>query len=294
MASLHRAKCKLCQVQCRSAMSVSTNSLSEVFLDGGLREVLPQLALDKCPKCRSLWCADNRQDERILLKTYEALPDVYFDDITDTLPSYEELYALLESYLSRYSPGLRICDLGCGDGNFLAHLSRRWERFGIEPSKRATEIACQRGLNVQAGTLDTCPEPSKFDSIIAIDVLEHLIDPVKVIESIRSRLRPGGIFIAVTGDAGALTASIAGPQWSYLRWCGHVSILSETAIRALLEQSGFTIELWRRCEHPASPGALAWLRVWSLEPLRRILNRPKSLFPYWRDHQLIVARAHDM
>jgi SAM-dependent methyltransferase len=281
----------LCQIQCRPYTSIPTDSLSEAFFNEDWRKELPYLILDKCPNCASLWCADRRRDECILLKTYELLPDTYFEDIMESPESDGSLYDLLERRLYQFSPGLRVCDLGCGDGNFLSHLSNRWERFGIEPSKRAADIACQRGLNVQSGTLDTCLEPSKFDSIVAIDVLEHLLNPRGAIESVRSRLRPGGIFVAVTGDAAALTASVAGPQWSYLRWCGHVSILSAMAIRAFLEQAGFTIEVWERCEHPASSGALAWLRVWALEPLRQKLRRPKSWFPYWRDHQLIVARS---
>lgn len=285
------AICQLCGILCQPFLSTSTDGFSETFLEGDLGKALPVLILDRCPSCGSLWCADNRQDENVLLNTYAMLTDSYFDDIMESPASYAKLFDLLELYLHRYSPGKRICDLGCGDGGFLSHLNSYWERFGIEPSKRAAEKACQRGLNVQAGTFNTCSEGSEYDSIVAIDVIEHLLDPLSTLKNIRTRLRSGGIFIAVTGDSQAWTASVAGPQWSYLTWGGHVSVLSATALRSFLEKSGFTIELWQRCEHPASAGALAWLRVWLLEPIRRILGRPKSWFPYWRDHQLIVARA---
>ena len=37
-------------------------------------------------------------------------------------------------------------------------------------------------------------------------------------------------------------------------------------------------------------GAIAWWRVHLLEPARRVLGRNKSWYPFWRDHQAVIAR----
>ncbi|HEX3248839.1 MAG TPA: hypothetical protein VHS05_05380, partial [Pyrinomonadaceae bacterium] len=75
-------------------------------------------------------------------------------------------------------------------------------------------------------------------------------------------------------------------------WCGHISVFSQSGLRKLLESHGFEILAWSRCEHPSSPGAAAWWRVHLLEPARRMLGRNRSWYPFWRDHQMVVARLN--
>ena len=96
--------------------------------------------------------------------------------------------------------------------------------------------------------------------------------------------------VAADRDADSYAARIAGRQWSYLRWCGHISVFSQSGLQKLLQTHGFEVLTWQRCEHPSSPGALAWWRVHMLEPARRVLGRSKSWYPFWRDHQMLVAR----
>ena len=135
--------------------------------------------------------------------------------------------------------------------------------------------------------LDSCDE---VDLICALDVIEHVVDPHAFIDSLKPHLRKGGVVLLLTGDADAYPARIAGPQWSYLRWCGHISVFSRAGLRRLLESHGFEVLTAKRCEHPSSPGAFAWWRVHLLEPVRRILGRDKSWYPFWRDHQTVIAR----
>ena len=139
-------------------------------------------------------------------------------------------------------------------------------------------------------TLDTAPKRYQVDLISALDVIEHVIDPHHFVESFKRHLRPGGVVLLLTGDADSYAARVAGSQWSYLRWCGHISVFSQSGLRKLLQSHGFEVLSWRRCEHPSSPGARAWWRVHLLEPARLALGRNKSWYPFWRDHQALVAR----
>ena len=107
---------------------------------------------------------------------------------------------------------------------------------------------------------------------------------------VKEHLTANGTIILLTGDSAAYSARVAGPQWSYLRWCGHISVFSARGLRKLLESHGFEILDWKRCEHPSSPGLVAWWRVHVLEPVRRTMGRAKSWYPFWRDHQVVIAR----
>ena len=254
-----------------------------------MRKQLPELALCRCPQCGCLWANDARQDDRVLTKAYERVVDSYFDS-QENDPRYVQFYSRLEQLMKRYVSGRTILDVGCGDGVFLSSLSDEWSKLGLEPSASGASLARKKNLEVARATMDTSPESYQADLITALDVIEHVIDPHHFVESLKRHLRPGGVVLLLTGDADSYPAKIAGSQWSYLRWCGHISVFSHSGLRKLLKSHGFEILNWSRCEHPSSPGGFAWWRVHLLEPARRVLGRNKSWYPFWRDHQTVVAR----
>jgi SAM-dependent methyltransferase len=281
--------CRICQVKAAPFLCIPTSELSEPFLDETLRAVLPELKLDRCPQCGSLWASDARQDKDLLLRIYARTPDSYFDSqVTD--PRFTAFYQLLERLLFEHATGRRILDVGCGNGAFLKALSSAWSKWGLEPSRSGAQMAVARNLIVNCGTLETCPEPQQIDVLAALDVVEHLVNPHAFIESCKQRLAPGGLVLLVTGDADSWAARTAGSQWSYIRWCGHVSVFSGVSLQHLLRSHGFEILTWLRCDHPASPGGLAWWRVHLLEPVRGLFGRVQSWYPFWRDHQILIAQ----
>jgi cyclopropane fatty-acyl-phospholipid synthase-like methyltransferase len=269
-------------------MSISSDGLDEPFLDQALRKQLPELKLRRCRRCGCLWADDARQDQATLVAAYERVSESYFES-TENDPRYLKFYRSLEELLKQHVPGRTILDVGCGDGTFLSTLSNDWSRRGVEPSASGARLARERRLDVACGTLDTVTEPYEVDLISALDVIEHVVDPHSFIDSLKRHLRKGGAVLLLTGDANAYPARIARAQWSYLRWCGHISVFSQSGLRRLLESHGFEVLASKRCEHPSSAGALAWWRVHLLEPARRVL-REKSWYPFWRDHQAVLAR----
>jgi len=283
--------CRLCAIETDPFLRVSTADLDEPFLDASLRQRLPELELQRCTECGCLWANDARQDERVLAEAYERVVDAYFDS-PENDPRYVQFYKGLEKFVKQHVSGRTILDVGCGDGVFLSCMSSEWSRQGLEPSASGAALACKRNLDVVHATLDSASQQYAVDVISALDVIEHVIDPHQFVESFKRHLRPRGVVLLLTGDADSYPARIAGPQWSYLRWCGHISVFSQSGLRKLLESHGFEILAWSRCEHPSSSGAVAWWRVHLLEPARRMLGRNRSWYPFWRDHQMVVARLN--
>ena len=281
--------CRICDKETEAFLCVSTRDLDEPFLDETLRRQLPELKLRRCAECGCLWANDARQDDGILAEAYERVSKAYFDS-PENDPRYRRFYKRLEQLAENHVAGKTILDLGCGDGVFLSTLSDDWSKQGLEPSASGSTLAKQRNLDVACATLDKSARQYHADLISALDVIEHVIDPHQFIDSFKRHLRPGGTVLLLTGDAGSYPARVAGPQWSYLRWCGHISVFSQSGLRKLLDSHGFEVLEWTRCEHPSSPGAVAWWRVHVLEPARRALGRNRSWYPFWRDHQTVVAR----
>jgi len=281
--------CRICRKETTPYLHLSTAELDEPFLDAELRRELPELELRRCRECGCLWASDARKEDGILSRAYERVSDSYFDS-EENDPRYVQFYHKLEQLVKPHVAGKTILDVGCGEGIFLSSLSNEWSKQGLEPSLSGTARAQKKKLDVVCATLDNLLEQYEVDLVSALDVIEHVIDPHHFVESFKPHLRPGGMVLLLTGDADSYPAKIAGPQWSYLRWSGHVSIFSRAGLQKLLELHGFEICAWKRCEHPASSGAFAWWRVHLLEPARRVIGRNKSWYPFWRDHQAVIAR----
>ncbi|MBC7731120.1 MAG: methionine biosynthesis protein MetW [Bacteriovorax sp.] len=93
--------------------------------------------------------------------------------------------------------GSRVLDLGCGNGEFLAHLRdhRQCTGYGIEISD-ANVLACeQRGVNVIQLNLEeglALFEDQSFDVVLQLDTLQHLRNTEKML---RETARVGRIGI---------------------------------------------------------------------------------------------------
>ena len=100
---------------------------------------------------------------------------------------------------------MNIIDLGCGDGQFLNLISKFCESAcGVDISDLAIEKANNKYpqyefklLNID-GTLPYSDD--YFDTICAIDVLEHIVDIETVLEEFNRVLKPNGNLLIATSE----------------------------------------------------------------------------------------------
>ncbi len=110
---------------------------------------------------------------------------------------YHHYFGLLEEH----APGRRILDIGSGPGYFLeAGRERGWQVLGFEPSRIAADYARARGLAVVNDFFSAAGarEHGSFDAISLSMVLEHVRDPIGLIEEARSLLVPGGLLLLIS------------------------------------------------------------------------------------------------
>lgn len=93
----------------------------------------------------------------------------------------------------------RVLDLGCSSGALGAALKARdgCEVVGVERDPAYAERAAARLDAVHVGDLDSFDLTAlgRFDVVIAGDVLEHLVDPWRVLASATALLEPGGTVV---------------------------------------------------------------------------------------------------
>jgi len=140
-----------------------------------------------------------------------------------------------------------LLDVGCGAGYFADEARRvGWEVQGLEPSRYAVEIAVSElGLQVQRGEIEDFKPPGKrYDAVTAFEVLEHLVNPVGAVGRIYDLLKPRGVFLATTPNAGSVFARILGRRWWYLEE-GHLYYFTRAHLAKLLETCGLDVFVLR-------------------------------------------------
>lgn len=149
---------------------------------------------------------------------------------------------LLESLKVKSNFHPKNClEIGCGTGNVISKIQDRFEVFGLDFSEKAVNFCKERGLtNVEISDitqLKELPFKRKFDTVLALDVLEHLDDDVAVMKKIQEILSPDGKFI------------ITVPAHKFL-WSSHDEALNHRRryhiqeLKGKLESVGYNIELF--------------------------------------------------
>jgi SAM-dependent methyltransferase len=132
---------------------------------------------------------------------YEKERPDYFDRMEADKEWWMLRYHYYFEMLEAHAPGRRILDIGSGPGYFLeAGRERGWQVLGFEPSRIAADYTRARGLAVVQDFFSAAKAKTHgpFDAISLSMVLEHVRDPIGLIDEARSLLVPGGLLLLIS------------------------------------------------------------------------------------------------
>jgi SAM-dependent methyltransferase len=117
--------------------------------------------------------------------------------------------------------GARVLDMACGEGYGAEVLSRgATSVLGVDANPEAFEHARLRyrrqNLSFERGMVENHGAPGAFDAVVFLQTIEHVQDPVAVLEHFRSLLAPGGV--AYVSTPNLLTLAPAGASKSDNPW----------------------------------------------------------------------------
>jgi 2-polyprenyl-3-methyl-5-hydroxy-6-metoxy-1,4-benzoquinol methylase len=163
-------------------------------------------------------------DRKILLKTHEG----YGRIVEPFLPADRRLQI----------------DIGCDTGLFLQATRRLGFKraVGIEPSvesaKRAAQVSGIEVMQKIFASSDFAGESVNFASLI--HVLDHLVDPRKVIRELRPTLSKDGIVLGVVHNIESVISKISGSSWPPLGLL-HMDYFAPDSLRRLYEVEGYNV-----------------------------------------------------
>jgi 2-polyprenyl-3-methyl-5-hydroxy-6-metoxy-1,4-benzoquinol methylase len=146
---------------------------------------------------------------------------------------------LIERSVDR--PG-RLLDIGCYNGLFLDEARKRgWKCKGIEPDVEASRWAREQlGLDVFTGQIQELPaSEAGFDVVTAFHTLEHIRDPLLVLEEVQWRLASHAVLVIETPNCG-LWLRLLGRRFRYIQ-PDHVYYFSRRGIVHLLNRAGYRV-----------------------------------------------------
>jgi ubiquinone/menaquinone biosynthesis C-methylase UbiE len=115
---------------------------------------------------------------------------------------------------TRYAPGSRVLEAGCGTGAQTLILAGRSPaaKFtcldvsgrSLAQARRQVRLAGQANVRFVQGDIFVLPfRPAGFDHVFVCFVLEHLSDPAGALRAVRAALKPGGSVTVIEGDHGS-------------------------------------------------------------------------------------------
>lgn len=203
--------------------------------------------------------------------TRKIVPDPDFGALTRTLFVHRCLRRLRSRTIGLLPKRSRTLDIGTGRGLLLRMLlDDGHDAWGFDPYPHS--------VFAEDRIQTTLPE-GPFALITAIEVLEHTVDPVDFLKSLRARLAPDGILALSTE---LYDSSRHGPDWAYLAPVHgqHITLFSRTGLHRATQAAGLQ---WIRSLNwggqpflhlllPAEAGTPSF-RLWLLEQRHRAGER---------------------
>jgi SAM-dependent methyltransferase len=124
-----------------------------------------------------------------------------------------------------------VLEVGCGTGETLACLAKEYAVQGIDLSEEAVQACRIEGLDVEKNDFKNVSR--KVNSIVCVDIIEHVADDQAFADQLYNALNQGGKLFVMVPSGRFMGDDVA---------LGHCRRYSRSAIVALLRKSNFTVE----------------------------------------------------
>lgn len=179
---------------------------------------------------------------------------------------------------------LRVLDVGGGAGWMLAQARRADPRvtytevIDIDPEPAAQAEAA--GHRYFCGRIEEYQSAERFDLVLLLNLIEHVQDPLGVLESVRDLLTPNGRLLVKTPNWDSLDARLFRHHgWGGYHCPRHWVLFTRHSFERLAERAGLSVHEFRYTQGAPfwAASTLNWLRARGLARIDR--ERPVVQHP---------------
>lgn len=203
------------------------------------------------------------------------------DHLATAAPNYADwVTALIDPHV-----GEDVLEVGAGHGTIAERLARPGRRVvASDISPRCVEMLRTRfegDPHVEVVGKDLLADPGgrTFDTVVLVNVLEHVPDDVELLERIRHVLRPGGKVVLYV-------PALPGLYSRFDAMVGHLRRYTRSSLAMVVARAGLEV---RDLRFVNLPGAAAWWLV--SKKLGRVPTTPVMAATYDRVVVPVVRRA---
>lgn len=191
----------------------------------------------QCPSCGQVFTSPRLDDEE---------RQAYYDSTEAFTPGSVIWAQPRLSLISKYTPGKRLLDVGCGRGDFLSTaLQIGFQAVGIDVSKVGIKDCTWKMLPVLKGAVEDLKfADGAFDVVTFYDVIEHVKDPTGFLMEIRRILAPGGVISWSCPNLDSWLAKNLKENWWTLRLEQHLWHFTPQTLSMLFGDCGYTVVYW--------------------------------------------------
>lgn len=185
----------LCRI-CRRGEAESLGEIPDCGEFAG-QQVSPSIKggrLWSCKACGSMFRYPTLSPDEYLA-FYEKASSRVWEGGRHQRNDFATIYALLLNHI-----GGSMLDVGCFTGEFLTGVPEKFKKYGVEPSKLASDSAASKGVNVLGKTLADLDSRRMFEVVVAIDVVEHMVDAESFLMEALAHVKKNGLLLISTGN----------------------------------------------------------------------------------------------
>jgi len=189
-----------------------------------------------------------------------------------------------EAVVRSMKPSGRLLDFGCGNGAFARWMAGRgYEAVGLEPFSLGEPVTSGNLTLLRAPLENAEASLGTFDVITLWQVLEHLRNPVQVLERLRRHLRPDGVMVVSVPNLRSWQSALFRGRWFHLDPPRHLVHFDPDTLRGCLKRAGLEVV----AERHVLPeyGTSGWVQ----SVLNRLLPHQNYLYELVKDRGALAG-----
>ena len=191
----------------------------------------------KCRLCKFVYANATDQEIEQVNSHYDEFVKCHYREVQSSIDFL--WFDRISDRLTQGREGLRVLDIGCGNGVLLRQFQKRGcVCFGSDPSPWAREYAQQYGYTLLPRVEEADIAPDFFDIVTSTSTLEHVAKPLEHVKHIMAVVKQDGIVYITCPNYGSLLIRLRILKGRLVNPPGHCNYFTAQTLRNLFMQKG--------------------------------------------------------